>query len=92
MSIGRRIATLGAGLLAGVVGTLLMVLLMVSGRTWLGISPPPEAIPDRFAPTLDIDTFFELFDRFGGYNGLKKFGIRSGLAGLFAAGAAVGIA
>jgi DMSO/TMAO reductase YedYZ molybdopterin-dependent catalytic subunit len=69
-----------------------MVLLMVMGRTWLGISPPPEAIPDRFAPTLDIDTFFSLFDRYGGYNGLKKFGIRSGLAGLIAAGTLVGLA
>src|SRR5687768_6660912 len=82
----------GAGLLAGLVGTLLMTLLMVAGRYWLGISPPPEAIPDRFAPTLDIDTFFELFGRFGGYNGLKKFGIRSGLTGLFAVGAVVGVA
>ncbi len=52
------------GLLSGLVATLAMVLAMVAGRTWLGISPPPEAIPDRFAPTLDIDTFFGLFGRF----------------------------
>ncbi len=92
MSIGRRLGTLATGVLAGVVATLLMVLLMVLGRILLGISPPPEAIPDRFAPTIDIDTFFSLFDRFGGYNGLKKFGIRSGLAGLFAVGILVGLA
>ncbi|MDP9472248.1 MAG: molybdopterin-dependent oxidoreductase [Chloroflexota bacterium] len=92
MSIGRRIGTLAMGMLAGLVATLLMVLLMVMGRTWLGISPPPEAIPDRFAPTIDIDTFFSLFNRFGGYNGLKKFGIRSGLTGLFAVGILVGLA
>ncbi len=92
MSIGRRIGTLAMGMLAGLVATLLMVLLMVVGRIWLGISPPPEAIPDRFAPTLDIDTFFGLFGRFGGYNGLKKFGIRAGLSGLFAVGILVGLA
>ncbi len=91
MSIGRRIGTLMVGGLAGLVATLLMVLLMVVGRIWLGISPPPEAIPDRFAPTLDIDTFFSLFNRFGGYNGLKKFGIRSGMTGLFAVGTLVGL-
>ncbi|HKG26828.1 MAG TPA: hypothetical protein VKB09_14360, partial [Thermomicrobiales bacterium] len=85
------IGILGIGLLAGVVATLVMVLLMVAGRYWLGISPPPEALPDRFAPTISIERFFELFDRFGGYNGLKKFGIKSGLTGLGVAGAVVGI-
>ena len=88
----RYIGILAIGLLAGLVATLAMALLFVAGRFWLGISPPPEALPDRFAPTISIDQFFELFDRFGGYNGLKKFGIRSGLAGLAVAGAAVGIA
>ena len=87
----RFIGILGIGLLAGVVATLVMVLLMVAGRYWLGISPPPEALPDRFAPTISIERFFELFDRFGGYNGLKKFGIKSGLTGLGVAGAVVGI-
>jgi DMSO/TMAO reductase YedYZ molybdopterin-dependent catalytic subunit len=80
------------GLLAGAVATLAMVLLMVVGRYWLGISPPPEALPDRFAPTISIKQFFDLFDRFGGYNGLKKFGIKSGLTGLGIAGAVVGVA
>src|SRR5215213_1437540 len=75
------------GLLCGVVAALLMILLMAAARTWLGISPPPEALPDRFAPTIPISTFFSLFGRFGGYNGLKRFGISSGLAGLFAVGA-----
>src|SRR4051812_18187386 len=84
--------TLGIGLLAGVVATLVMVLLMVAGRYWLGIPPPPEALPDRFAPTISIKQFFDLFDRFGGYNGLKKFGIKSGLTGLGAAGVLVGLA
>ena len=81
---------IGAGLLAGLLGTLTMALVMVAARYWLGISPPPEASPDRFAPTLDIPTFFGLFDRYGGYNGLKKFGIRSGMLGLLAVGTLVG--
>ena len=87
----RWLAIAATGLLSGVVATLLMVLLMAAARTWLGISPPPEALPDRFAPTIPISTFFALFDRFGGYNGLKRFGITSGLAGLFVVGAVVGV-
>jgi DMSO/TMAO reductase YedYZ molybdopterin-dependent catalytic subunit len=87
----RWLAIAATGLLCGVVSALLMVLMMLAARTWLGISPPFEALPDRFAPTLDISTFFSLFGRFGGYNGLKRFGIESGLAGLFAVGAVFGV-
>ena len=92
MGVSRWLKVVGVGLLAEVVASLAMVLAMAIGRTWLGISPPPEAIPDRFAPTLDINTFFSLFGRFGGYNGLKRFGITSGLTGLFVLGAVVGVA
>jgi DMSO/TMAO reductase YedYZ molybdopterin-dependent catalytic subunit len=88
----RWLVTAGLGLLAGLVASLALILVMAVGRTWLGISPPPEALPDRFAPTLDIDTFFGLFGRFGGYNGLKQFGIRSGLIGLAAVGILIGVA
>jgi DMSO/TMAO reductase YedYZ molybdopterin-dependent catalytic subunit len=87
----RRLVIATTGLLCGVIAALLMILLMAGVRTWLGISPPPEALPDRFAPTIPIPTFFSLFDRFGGYNGLKRFGITSGLAGLFAVGAVFGV-
>jgi DMSO/TMAO reductase YedYZ molybdopterin-dependent catalytic subunit len=90
-SPSRWLAVVATGLLCGVVAALLMILLMAGARTWLGISPPPEALPDRFAPTIPIATFFSLFDRFGGYNGLKRFGITSGLAGLFAVGALFGV-
>jgi len=90
-SLGRWMAIAATGLLVGVVAALTMLLVMLAGRTWLGISPPFEALPDRFAPTLDISTFFSLFGRFGGYNGLKRFGITSGLAGLFAVGALFGL-
>src|SRR5918994_6633983 len=90
-SRGRWLTVAATGLLAGVVATLVMILLMAGARTWLGISPPPEALPDRFAPTIPISTFFSLFDRFGGYNGVKRFGIASGLAGLFTVGAGFGV-
>src|SRR5829696_8050563 len=90
-SRSRWLAIAATGLLAGVVATLVMILLMAAARTWLGISPPPEALPDRFAPTIPIPTFFSLFDRFGGYNGLKRFGISSGLSGLLTVGAVFGV-
>ena len=67
----------GGGLLAGLVGGLAMSLVMLMLRTVVGISPPLEMIPDRFAPTLTIDQFFGLIGRFGGYNELKQFGVSS---------------
>jgi DMSO/TMAO reductase YedYZ molybdopterin-dependent catalytic subunit len=64
---------------------------MAASRYWLGISPPPESVPDRIAPLLSIDTFFSLFGKYGGYDGLKKFGILSGIRALAGVGAVVGI-
>src|SRR5829696_3356897 len=90
-SLSRWLAVAAAGLLSGIVAALLLALLMAAARTWLGISPPPEALPDRFAPTIPISTFFSLFDRFGGYNGLKRFGISSGLTGLLSVGVVFGV-
>lgn len=87
----RRVPNLVAGLISGLVAAILMTLAMAASRFWLGIMPPPEAVPDRIAPLLDIDTFFSLFSQFGGYNGLKKFGILSGLRGMAATGAVVGL-
>ncbi|MFL5759960.1 MAG: molybdopterin-dependent oxidoreductase [Thermomicrobiales bacterium] len=92
MNWARRTALIGTGILTGIVAALAMTLTMAAGRYWLGISPPPEAAPDRLAPTFDIESFFKLFNKYGGYNGLKKFGVRTGIEVLFAAGAVVGIA
>ncbi len=91
MTIQRRLLTLVAGLVAGLLATASLVLFMVLGRYWFGITPPPEAIPDRVAPLLSIDTFFGLFGKYGGYNGLKKFGIQSGTTGVVAAGLLAGL-
>ncbi len=91
MTVRRRGANYAIGLLAGLVAASVMLLVMAAGRTWIGISPLPEAIPDRIAPTLSIHEFFRLFGKYGGYNGLKKFGIKSGIQGIIGAGAAFGL-
>ena len=91
MTWRRRIATVVAGVLSGLVAACCMLLVMAIGRAWLGVSPLPESIPDRIAPTLSISEFFSLFNQYGGYNGLKKFGIRSGIQGVIGAGVVVGI-
>lgn len=91
LPLWRKLQLASLGVCCGILAALVMVLAMLAGRTWLGVSPPFEALPDRFAPTLDIPTFFSLFGRFGGYNGLKRFGILSGLGGLFALGALFGL-
>ena len=91
MTTQRRLLTLVAGLVAGLVATASLILFMVVGRYFFGVTPPPEAIPDRVAPLLSIDTFFGLFGKYGGYNGLKKFGIQSGTTGVVIAGLLAGL-
>lgn len=90
-AVSRFIPNLLAGLVAGLAAAAVTTLLMALSRYYLGIMPPPEAVPDRIASTLDIKSFFSLFSQYGGYNGLKKFGIMAGLRTLFATGAVVGV-
>lgn len=87
----RYVPNLLAGLVAGLAAAIVTTLLMAASRYYLGIMPPVEAVPDRIASMLDIRTFFSLFSQYGGYNGLKKFGIVAGLRTLFAVGAVVGL-
>lgn len=87
----RYLPNLLAGLVAGLAAAAVTTLLMALSRYYLGIMPPPEAVPDRIASMLDIQTFFSLFNKYGGYNGLKQFGIVAGLRTLFATGAIVGV-
>ncbi len=89
--IGRWRRTLGAGLLGGIVASLALTLVMAVLRMTLGIPSTAEAIPDRIAPTLTIEQFFGLFDRYGGYNGLKQFGVRSVILGQLAVGTLGGL-
>ncbi len=87
----RYVPNLLAGLVAGLAAAVVTTLLMALSRYYLGIMPPVEAVPDRIASMLDIKAFFSLFNEYGGYNGLKKFGITAGLRTLFATGAVVGV-
>jgi DMSO/TMAO reductase YedYZ molybdopterin-dependent catalytic subunit len=90
-AITSRVPNFVAGIIAGLLAAVVMTLAMTASRLWLGIMPPPEAVPDRVASMLDIDTFFSLFGKYGGYNGLKKFGILSGLRAITGAGVVVGL-
>ncbi len=87
----RIIPNLVLGMVAGLLAAVVTALAMAASRYWLGITPPPEAVPDRIAPLLSIDTFFSLFGTYGGYSGLKKFGILSGIRALAGVGVVVGI-
>jgi DMSO/TMAO reductase YedYZ molybdopterin-dependent catalytic subunit len=92
MSVFRVLARAGAGALAGLVGAVAMTLVMLVLRSLLGISPPLEMIPDRFAPTLTIEQFFDLIGQFGGYNELKQFGVTGVLTGQLVVGTLLGLA
>ena len=80
-----------AGLVAGLIAALLMTLVMIALRAGLGISPPPESIPDRLAPTIPVGAFLPLLSRVGGYNRLKQLGIGGGLLGQLIVGALGGM-
>lgn len=75
-----------AGLLAGFVAALLLTQVQLAMRSWLGISPPQEMIPDRLAPAIGIERFLQTLRDLGGYDEAKRFGIRSGLIGVLAVG------
>ena len=90
-SIGSWLLIAAGGALAGVVGAALMLVVMGLLRWTFGISPLPEAVPDRIAPALSIPDFFALFADYGGYNGLKRFGIWTGIRAIVGAGVVLGI-
>ncbi len=87
----RRIPNLVAGALAGIAAAIVMTLAMAASRYWLGVMPLVEAVPDRVASLLSVEEFFRLFGQYGGYNGLKQFGILSGLRGVAVTGLVVGV-
>ena len=91
MSAVGLVGRAGAGLLAGLVGGVAMTLVMLVLRSLVGISPPLEMIPDRFAPTLTIEQFFALIGQYGGYNELKQFGVSAVLAGQLSVAALLGM-
>lgn len=90
--VGRWMRALAVGLLSGGIATLTMLLVLAILRLVAGVPTPPESVPDRLAPLLRIPEFFSLFDRFGGYNGLKRFGVLSILGSMAAVGVGIGVA
>ena len=86
----RTVPALLAGGLAGLVAALAMTLVLLLLRLGLGISPPPEMIPDRLAPMMSIEQLFALIGWFGGYDELKQFGVGSFLAGQLVVGTLLG--
>ena len=78
------------GALAGLFAALAMTLLMGLLRLFLGIPTPAEMIGDVFIPTLNLDQFFALIERFGGGSAIKQVGIGSVLLGQIVAGTVVG--
>lgn len=86
----RQVGLAIAGLLAGFVAAVLLTQVQLAMRSWLGISPPQEMIPDRLAPAIGIERFLQTLRDLGGYDEAKKFGIRSGIVGVLAVGTLVG--
>ena len=87
-----RIRVISSGALAGVTAALLMTLVLLVIRSWLGIPTPSELVGERMAPTLSVDTFIKLLTQFGGFNNLKKIGFGSVLGGQIVVGLLGGVA
>ena len=80
-----------AGSLVGLAASVFMTLVMALLRHGLGVATPAELVGDRLAPTLSIQEFFQLLERFGGYNELKQVGVVSVLIGQLVVGMLGGI-
>ncbi len=78
---------IGIGVLIGLVAALFMTVVISVLRYLLGLASPPELVGDRIAPFFEPYKFFALLDSFGGYNELKKAGVRGVLGGQLAVGA-----
>ena len=78
MNRGRAIAAgLFAGTLAGLVMTVVMLLL-----AWLfGVATPLAIFGDRLSVFIPADTFLSLMGRVGGYNHMKQLGVGSVMFG-----------
>jgi hypothetical protein len=87
----RWTAIVSAGSLVGLAASVLMTLVMALLRHGLGVATPAEFVGDRLAPTLSIHEFFQLLERFGGYNELKQVGVVSVLIGQLVVGMLGGI-
>jgi DMSO/TMAO reductase YedYZ molybdopterin-dependent catalytic subunit len=94
VSVSRRplAPAIAHGALAGLVGGLAMMTLMLLLRSVAGIPTTAELVGDRVAPLIPVDTFLSLLSFFGGYNQFKQLGIGAALAGQLGAAVVGGIA
>ena len=82
---------IGIGILAGLVGALVMTAVMALLRIGPGISPPAELLGDRIVPTLDVRHFIDLIVKYGGPNQLKQIPIKASIAGQLGVGVLFGL-
>ncbi len=90
-NLGIWMRRVGIGLMAGLVGGLVMTAVMALLRLGPGISPPAELLGDRIVPTLDVRHFIDLIIQYGGPNQLKQIPIKASIAGQLAVGALIGV-
>jgi DMSO/TMAO reductase YedYZ molybdopterin-dependent catalytic subunit len=88
MKLGAIALGAAAGLLAGLVLTISMLLL----RLLLGVPLPLELGSDRFVPLLPVDTFLRLIDLVGGFVAGKRLALLSFFPGQLALAALIGAA
>jgi hypothetical protein len=86
------LALLARGLLAGLLGALVMSVAMLVLRLAAGIGLPAELVGDRFLPLLPVDTFLSMLSRLGGPIRAKELALYTGIPGQVAVGAALGVA
>ena len=86
----RTVIALGA--LAGLIGGLAMMTLMLALRSVAGIPTTAELVGDRVAPLIPVDTFLALLGFIGGYNQFKQLGIGAVLMGQLGVAVAGGVA
>ena len=69
-----------AGLLAGLVGGIVMTAVMLL-LAWLGVATPLVIIGDRLSVFISPGPFLSLMGKVGGYNHLKQLGVGSTIGG-----------
>ena len=90
-SLLGRLRPLSLGLLAGLLGSLVMLAFMACLRLEFGVATPTEMIFDRLFPFMTVKFFIGALVKSGSYSALKLNGVYGALAGQIAAGGAGGV-
>src|SRR2546423_4594489 len=85
-AVMSRTKALWCGLLAGLIGAIGMIFMMLVLAT-LGVATPLTIIGDRLSVFFRPGPFLALMGKVGGYNHLKQLGVGSTVAGLLLVGA-----